>query len=307
MPDPITGRVLQFTAGVYRVHTPAGTFDCSLRGKAKREVGERVAIGDLVSIERLEDESESCRITEVLPRESRLSRHSMAKRREQVLAANVDQVAAVFAVARPDADVRLLDRLLAVAELHDLPALIVLNKTDLLEDGEVPPGLAAYAEIGYPVLPTCAKTGAGLEVLRGRLAGRITVFTGPSGVGKTSILNAVMPDLDLRVGAVGDRSGRGKHTTSAGVLIPLPGGGYLADTPGIQYFEPAGVDVADLAHAFREFRSLVDGCRFANCRHRAEPGCAVRAAVDDGSVHEHRFASYLSLLEDAEGGRESGR
>jgi ribosome biogenesis GTPase len=288
---------------VYRIHTPDGTIDCSLRGKAKRDAGERVAIGDLVTLEQVDD---SYRITEVLPRHSRLSRHSLAKRREQVLAANVDQVAAVFAVARPDPDVRLLDRLLAVAELHDLPSLIVANKTDLADESKVPPEIVAYREIGYPVLPTCAKTGAGLTELQERLQGRITVFTGPSGVGKSSILNAILLDLDLRVGTVGEKSGKGKHTTSAGLLIPLPGSGYLADTPGIQYFEPAGVAPADLAHAFVEFRPLVEGCRFADCRHRAEPGCAVMQAVTDGTVREHRYVSYLSLLEGAEDAREHG-
>ena len=267
-------------------------------------MAEPVAIGDLVTFERLDDGS--CRITEVLPRDSRLSRHSMAKRREQVLAANVDQVAAVFSVHRPDPDVRLLDRLLAVAELHDLPSLIVVNKTDLADRDKVPREFAAYAAIGYPVLSMCAKTGAGLDDLWEHLTGRITVFTGPSGVGKSSILNAILPDLDLRVGAVGERSGKGKHTTSAGLLIPLPDGGYLVDTPGIQYFEPAGVDPADLADAFREFRPLVDQCRFSDCRHRAEPGCAVRDAVEDGGVQRHRHDSYLSLLEAAEGTRESG-
>lgn len=260
-----------------------------------------MVIGDLVTFEVLDDGS--CCITEVLPRHSRLSRHSLAKRREQVLAANVDQVAAVFALHRPDPDVRLLDRLLAVAELHELPAVIVMNKADLADDGRVPREIMAYVEIGYAVLPTCAKTGAGLADLQQRLGGRITVFTGPSGVGKSSILNAILPDLDLRVGAVGDRSGKGKHTTSAGLLIPLPDGGYLADTPGIQYFEPAGVLPADLAHAFREFRPLVEQCRFADCRHRAEPGCAVIAAVASGVVGEHRYASYLSLLEAAEEAR----
>ena len=289
---------------MYRIHTADGTFDCSLRGKAKREALERVAIGDLVTFEQLDDDS--CCITEVLPRHSRLSRHSLAKRREQVLAANVDQVAAVFAVARPDPDVRLLDRLLAVAELHDLPSLIVANKTDLADESLVPPEIAAYAAIGYPVLPTCAKTGAGMTALQERLKGRITVFTGPSGVGKSSILNAILPDLDLRVGTVGEKSGKGKHTTSAGLLIPLPGDGYLADTPGIQYFEPAGVDPADLAHAFVEFRPLVERCRFSDCIHRAEPGCAVIQAVADGVVLAHRHASYLSLLETAEDSRGYG-
>jgi len=283
---------------VYRVHAGAEILECSLRGRAKRGAGERVAIGDLVTVERLEDGS--CRIEEVLPRRSRLSRHSMAKRREQVLAANVDQVAAVFAVRRPDPDVRLLDRLLTVAELDDLPVVIVANKTDLADGDALPAEFAAYAEIGYRILPTCAKTGAGLDDLRALLADRITVLTGPSGVGKSSILNGILPDLELRVGAVGERTGKGKHTTSAGLLIPLPSGGYLADTPGIQYFEPASVDPADLAHAFREFRPLVPHCRFADCRHRAEPGCAVREAVAEGTVREHRHESYLSLLEAAE-------
>jgi ribosome biogenesis GTPase len=301
VPDPLTGRVLQFTAGVYRIHTGQKTFDCSLRGRAKRDAGERVVVGDLVTFERLEDGS--CCVTEVLPRHSRLSRHSMAKRREQVLAANVDQVAAVFSLARPEPDVRLLDRLLAVAELHDLPAVIVMNKADLVGDVGVPPEIAAYSEIGYSVLPTCAKTGAGIPDLQERLAGRITVFTGPSGVGKSSILNAIMPELELRVGTVGEKTGKGKHTTSAGLLIPLAGGGYLADTPGIQYFEPAGVDPADLAHAFREFRPHVEHCRFSDCRHRAEPGCAVIEAVAEGSIPKHRHASYLSLLEAAEEAR----
>ena len=299
-----TGRVLQFTAGVYRVHTTEGTVECSMRGKAKHEAGEPVAIGDLVHVERLEDGS--CRIVEVLPRTSRLSRHSMAKRREQVLAANVDQVAVVLSVRRPEPDVRLLDRILTVAELHELPALVVLNKMDLSVDGRVPREVEAYEPLGYEVIPTCAKTGHGLDKLQEHLAGRVTVFTGPSGVGKTSILNALMPGLGLRVGAVGERTGRGKHTTSAGLLIPLAGGGYLVDTPGIQHFEPAGADPDDLAHAFPEFRSLVDSCRFADCRHRAEPGCAVRDAVEEGEIARERHDSYLSLLEAAEGARGPG-
>ena len=289
---------------MYRVHFPEGTLECSLTGRAKRDSEARVAIGDRVAVERLEDGS--CRIIEIHPRRTRLSRHSLAKRREQVLAANVDRVAVVLSVDRPAPDARFLDRLLAVAELHDLPAFLVLNKMDLAPGGQIPPDMLRYEEIGYPVLPTCAKTGSGLESLHREIVGRTTVFTGPSGVGKTSIVNALLPDLDLRVGAVGERSGRGRHTTSAGLLIPLPGGGYLADTPGIQYFEPAGADPADLAHAFPEFRPLVEQCRFTDCRHVSEPGCAVREAVAERRIDEGRYASYVSLFEAAGAAREHG-
>ncbi len=296
--DLVIGRVLQFAAGVYRVHTGDGTLECSLRGTAKRAAAERLAIGDRVEVERLADGS--CRIVRILRRESRLARHSLAKRRDQVLAANVDQVAIVLAVGRPEPDVRMLDRVLVVAELHGLPSLIVINKMDLSEDGALPEALEHYGALGYPLLPTCAKTNEGLRGLQERLVGHITVFTGPSGVGKTSIVNAILPELDLRVGEVGERSGRGRHTTSAGLLIPLPDGGYLADTPGIQYFEPTSVDPADLADAFPEFRPLVEVCRFGDCRHRSEPGCAVREAVELGRVDGGRHESYLELLAAAE-------
>jgi len=302
--EVVTGRVLQFTAGAYRVHVPMGTLECSLSGRAKREAGERVAIGDEVAVERLEDGSS--RIVEILPRRTRLARHSLAKRREQVLAANVDQVAVVLSVDRPAPDTRLLDRLLAVAELHGLPALVVLNKMDLAPGHEIPREVRYYAEIGYPVHPTCAKSGAGLDRLWTELTDRTTVFTGPSGVGKSSIVNAMMPGVDLRVGEVGERSGRGRHTTSAGLLIPLPCGGYLADTPGIQHVEPAGADPAELARAFTEFRPLVGRCRFADCRHMEEPGCAVREAVQDGRIEERRHASYVSLFEAADASRDYG-
>lgn len=302
--ETVTGLVLQFTAGVYRVHASGGTLECTLRGSTKRAGSERLAIGDRVEVETHADGTG--RIVRILPRTSRLARHSLAKRREQVLAANVDQVAIVLSVQRPRPDIRMLDRLLVVAELHGLPALVVVNKMDLAPGGELPSALAPYVDLGYPVLPTCVTRDSGLEGLRRSLAGHITVFTGPSGVGKTSIVNALVPGLDLRVGEVGVRSGRGRHTTSAGLLIPLTDGGYLADTPGIQYVEPAGVDPANLALAFPEFRSRIEHCRFADCRHRSEPECAVLRAVEEGEVDADRYQSYLQLLAAAEASQEPG-
>lgn len=293
------GRVLESAAGVYRVRAGDEELDCSLRGRIKQGPGS-IAIGDLVEVERLEDGS--CRIERVLPRTGRLARRSFAKRREQVLAANVDQVAAVVSVARPAPDLFLLDRLLAVAELNGLSALVVCNKIDLLAPGEgpLPAPLRDYAAAGYETVPVSAKTGSGLGDLAARLADRITVLAGPSGAGKSSLVNALVPGTGLRVGEVGDRSGRGRHTTTSGRLIPLGGETYLADTPGVQNFEPAALDAAELSAAFREFRPCLERCRFADCRHRDEPGCAVRAAVEAGAVPGHRYESYLSLLEAAE-------
>lgn len=293
------GRVLESAAGVYRIRSGDEELECSLRGRIKQGEGS-IAIGDLVEVERLEDGS--CRIDSVLPRRGRLARRSFAKRREQVLAANVDLVAAVVSIARPEPDLFLLDRLLAVAELNDLAALVVCNKADLIPPGEGPLSepLRAYAEAGYEVLLVSAKSGVGLDRLAERLAGRITVLAGPSGAGKSSLVNALVPGTGLRVGEVGTRSGRGRHTTTSGRLIPLGDETYLADTPGVQNFEPAALDPAELSAAFREFRPHLEQCRFADCRHRDEPGCGVREAVEAGEISPRRHESYLALLEASE-------
>jgi ribosome biogenesis GTPase len=301
----VIGRILQGVGGVYRVFVDGTEFECSLRGRIKQGEGS-IAVGDRVEIERQADGS--CRIEAVLPRRTELSRRSFAKRKEQVLAANVDQLAAVLSLTRPEPDLFLLDRLLAVAELNALDAFIVLNKMDL--DGgteregvfpsKLPDSLHPYLLAGYEVIPTSVMSGRGIEALRARLEGRVTVFAGASGVGKSSLLNAVLPGLELRVGDVGTRSGRGRHTTTAGQLIPLTESSFIADTPGVQNFEPAALEPGELSAVFREFRPYLDACRFANCRHRDEPGCAVREAVKDGRLSERRHESYLALLESAE-------
>lgn len=292
----MTGRVLQASGGTYRVRAGGRELDCSLRGRMKLDEGGSVAVGDRVEIEELEDGS--CRILAVLPRRGALTRRAVARRKVQVMAANVDQVAIVVAVARPEPDLYMLDRLLAVAEADELDAFVVCNKTDLPDP--TPEGLELYSDIGYDVLEVSGKTGDGIDGLRERVADRTTVLAGASGVGKSSLLNALDPSLDLRVGDVGDRSGRGRHTTTSARLIPLGGETFIADTPGIQHFVPARLEPGWLDHAFREFRAYLGDCRFADCRHRGEPGCAVLSAIEEGGVSARRHESYLTLLAAAE-------
>lgn len=292
-------RVLQVAGGTYRVRAEGREFDCSLRGRLKLDEGGSVAVGDRVDVEELEDGS--CRITGVEPRKSALVRRAVSRRKDQVMAANVDQVAIVVAAARPEPDLYMLDRLLAVAELDELDAFIVLNKADLREDGDgLPDELGEYAGIGYEILPASATRRTGIDALRDRLEGATTVLAGASGVGKSSLLNALSPELDLRVGDVGDRSGRGRHTTTTARLIPVDDDTFIADTPGIQHFVPVGLEASLLEYGFREFHPYLGACRFTDCRHREEPGCAILAAVEAGDVSARRHESYLALLEATE-------
>lgn len=292
------GRVLRIVGGTYHVEADGEELECVLAGRVKKEGDGQVAVGDRVEVERVP--GGACRIVEVLPRESRLARKSVARRREQVIAANIEQVAAVFSVREPEPDTRMLDRLLALAELNDLDAFVVLNKTDLLDGEGLPDAFGAHERAGYEVLPTSVPAGAGIAALRERLAGRITVLTGPSGAGKSSLLNAIVPGLDLRVGRVSPRKGRGRHTTVNAALHPLPGGGYVADTPGLQYVEMWNPSAGGLAGAFPEFRPWLGDCRFNDCRHLEEPGCAVLDALERGEIARSRYESYVSLLREAE-------
>jgi len=301
----LTGRVLRISGGTYHVLAGDAELECSLRGRVK--LGElAVAVGDRVRVERLEDGS--CRISEILPRAGTLTRHGVSRRREQVIAANIDQVAAVAAVCSPDPDFIMVDRLLVLAELDGLDGLVVANKADLVEEPEaLPDGFDAYADAGYEVLSTSATSGLGLDRLDRRLRGRVTVLSGQSGVGKSSLLNALMPGLDLRVGEIGERKRRGRHTTVAAALYPYgrdgcAPDGFVVDTPGLQYLALWNVEPAELSRAFPEFRPHLDRCRFKNCRHREEPECGVRVAIEAGEVSERRHRSYLTLLEESEGG-----
>jgi len=303
------GRVLEISGGSYRVAAgpPGGELpepgggqrlECTLRGRVKEKEEDRVAVGDRVEVEELEDGS--CRVASVLERDSVLSRRSVARRREQVIAANVDQIAVVTAVAAPEPDLRLTDRLLVLAELNGLSAFVVANKVDLRDADDL---RDVYRAAGYETVATSAETGEGLDRLDECLSGRTTVLAGASGVGKSSLLNALVPGLELRTAEVGRK---GRHTTVSATMHPYGDRGYVVDTPGLQYLALWQVDPAELAWAFPEFRAHVAGCRFSDCRHLAEPGCGVKAAVETGEVPRRRHESYRSLLEAIEEEREPG-
>ena len=305
------GVVLEGTGGVWRVRTESGeTIDASLRGRLKKEprpddesAPRKLAVGDRVVLEPAE-QGTAWTISEILPRSSQLGRREPGGRHgERVLAANVDQVVVVFAVARPEPHPGMLDRFLAIAEANDLPARIVANKIDLLAEDEAQGRFAMYERAGYPLHRTSVKQARGLEELREALAGRASVLTGPSGVGKSSLLNALFPGLALRVGEVSEAVNKGRHTTVGAYLHPLPGGGYVVDTPGLREVGLWGVPSTAIEHCFPEMRALLGECRFADCAHRTEPGCAVRDAVARGEIADSRYASYLKLraeLEEAE-------
>jgi len=253
-----------------------------------------VAVGDRV---RVEASGDGMAVVEVEPRAKTISRPDPSRpRREQILVANIDTILVVAAAREPDLVPALVDRFLVAAESRDLDAAIAITKIDL--DPAVASGATAalYRDLGYPVFPVSAVTGEGLEPVRAFLHKRTTAFLGHSGVGKSSLANALDPSLQLRVGAVHTGTGLGTHTTTTVSLLRLPWGGYLVDTPGIREFGIWDVDPRDLRHWYREISAFASRCRFADCLHEREPGCAVKEAVAAGTVAACRFESYLRLL-----------
>lgn len=293
------GRVLEAAGGVYTVRIESGeVVPASLRGRLKLEsrAGDKVVAGDEVEIAR--DDAGGATIESVGQRRSMLARRAPGRSRgARIIVANPARIVAVFALARPAPNPRLLDRFLVTAEVNDLPAVVVANKSDLPESADSLPLFPPYTAAGYPVIRTSVKTGEGLDELRSVLCDSTSVVTGPSGVGKSSLLNAIEPGLALRIGAVSEAVGKGRHTTVTSRLIPLGCGGYVADTPGIRELGLWQVDQAMLADAFPEFREPAESCRFApSCSHSHEPGCGVLDRVRDGTIAASRHESYLALL-----------
>jgi ribosome biogenesis GTPase len=265
----------------------------------------KLSVGDDVLLEPGE-RGEAWAIAEILPRRSRLARRMPGGGKgERVLAANVDQVVVVFAAAKPEPHPRMLDRFLVIAEGNDLSARVVINKTELVGEAAARERFRDYERAGYSVFLTSVKAAIGLEDLRAALSGRRSVLTGPSGVGKSSLLNALFPGANLRVGAISESVEKGRHTTVGALMLPLPApdGGYVIDTPGLREVGLWELPTAQLDWCFPEMRPYRESCRFTDCRHIAEPDCGVRAALKSGAISEARYDSYVRLLEEMQAGR----
>lgn len=320
----VHGVVLNGTGGIWRVRRDDGvTIESSLRGRVKKSnSGKRadgslrrdtisaaaetlkLTVGDRVVLEQ-EGEDGAWAISEILPRRSHLARRNPGGGHgERIVAANVDQVVIVFAAANPEPHPRMLDRFLVIAEANELAARIVINKVELVGGAdEARKRWMDYERAGYTIHYTSVKQREGLEPLHDALAGVVSVLTGPSGVGKSSLLNAMFPGLNLRVGEISESVNKGRHTTVGGFVHPLPGaeGGYVVDTPGLREVGMWALSPTELDQCFPELRPFLSGCRFADCRHSVEPGCAVRDAVARGDVSKARYESFIKLREELEG------
>ena len=275
-----------------------------MRGRLKKlDDSLKLTVGDAVTLEPGAT-GDTWVIGTIHPRKSQLARRMPGGGHgERIVAANVDQVMIVFAAAKPEPHVRMLDRFLVIAEGNALDARVVINKIDLVDEAETRERFADYVKAGYPMHFTSMKKQIGLEELHDALAGRVSVLSGPSGVGKSSLLNGMYPGLNLRVGEISESVNKGRHTTVGGYMHPLPDGGYVVDTPGLREVGMWGMPSEHLDSCFPELRPYLEKCRFGDCTHLTEPDCAVRAAVESGEASAERYDSYAKLrgeLEDTE-------
>jgi ribosome biogenesis GTPase / thiamine phosphate phosphatase len=291
------GRVIRAQSRRFTVSGERGAVPAILPKRLRFEHPEwvdPVAVGDEVEAALARGQA---LIRRVLPRRNLLARRAIGGTKRQMLAANVDRAVVVLAAAEPEWKPATLDRYLVLSSVSDIPSLIWINKADLVS--RIPDGglLDCYAEMGITVLCGSAETGAGIEALLGHLAGQAAVFIGPSGVGKSSLVNRLVPTAAARVGDVSASTKKGIHTTSWIELHDLPGGGHLIDGPGLRTLDLSDVAIGELARHFPELQSLSGDCRFPDCAHMAEPDCAIKDAVASGRVAPHRYQSYRRIYE----------
>ncbi len=309
------GLIVDGSRGIYHVQTAQGLLQCTIRGRLRKSIAypestsgrkgaksvkvkekDPVAVGDRVQV--LPIGQATGVIEEVLARAGGSFTRGDPMKGSLTSIAGIDQMVVVLAAREPSPHLRMLDRFMVIAEAQEMDLTLCINKIDLGIEPWLAERLQLYADIGYPVVRVCATTGEGIDELRARLGGRVSALIGPSGVGKSSLLNAIEPQLSQRVSQVSESTHKGRHTTTGTQLFALagPAGGHLADTAGIRMLAIGTLPVA-LDRCFREFRPWLGNCLFGDCRHVQEPDCAVRQAVNQGMVDRERYASYLRLLD----------
>jgi len=296
------GLIIKSTGSWYQVQIPDGRrFEARIKGKFRIKglsTTNPLAVGDQVDFE-FEPGSENAVINHLYPRRNYIIRKSInLSKQAQIIAANLDQAFLVVTLASPRTSLGFIDRFLVTAEAYSIPACLIFNKLDLFSDE----GLeilaeyqSIYQKIGYPCYEVSALEGTNIPLIQQLITQKTTLFSGHSGVGKSSLINALLPDLAIRTGEVSDWSDKGMHTTTFAEMHELPGGGFIVDTPGIRELGVIDIEQAELSHFFPEMRDRLNQCRFNNCRHINEPGCAVLRAVEDGAIELSRYESYLSI------------
>ena len=295
----LRGQVIFRSSREVRVLHEGEVFRCDLAGRLRKAGANPIVVGDWVEFERNEntDVESDGRVLSVEERKVWLSRRrDVGKARELILAANVDQVAGVFSVKKPRIKFGALDRILMASECMSLPALVVINKTDLGIPDEIEDRLSVYPDLGYEILRTSAETGEGLDLLEKKLRGKATVLSGPSGAGKSSLISKVL-GIDLKTGEVSEHNEKGKHTTTAVTWHPGAADSAIVDTPGFRDWALWGLEPRELAHWMPDLKRHLHDCKFNDCMHREEPGCGILGAVESGDLDPRRYRSYLGILE----------
>lgn len=303
------GLVIKNTGSWYQVKTGEGELvDCKIKGNFRlKDIKSTnpVAVGDYVRI--VANPEGTALITEIEERKNYIIRRSSnLSKQSHILAANIDQCMLIATVNYPETSTTFIDRFLASAEAYRVPVKLIFNKTDLYDEDELRylDGLIAlYTHIGYPCFRISATGKEGIEPLREELRERVTLFSGHSGVGKSTLINTLLPDLNIRTREISSYHKKGTHTTTFSEMHPIPGNGYIIDTPGIKGFGTFDMKEGEIGHYFPEIFKTSARCRYYNCTHRAEPGCAVREAVEKHLISESRYSSYLNIMEDKDGGK----
>ncbi|MBQ0081068.1 MAG: ribosome small subunit-dependent GTPase A [Alistipes sp.] len=293
--------VVKATGSWYEVLTQNGIVHCRIRGKLRLK-GVRstspVVVGDQVSIEKDESMGDWC-ITEIHPRRNYMIRRaSNLSKESHIIAANIDMAYIVVSRNNPETPLEFIDRMLVTCEAYKIPATIILNKVDLLSNDEIESFHRIYSNTGYEVIDFSVIHNIGLSALESRLEGKTSLFTGNSGVGKSSIISLLLPNEKIRTGEVSDAFHKGKHTTTFSTMYNYSNRGFIIDTPGIKGFGLIDISEKELSHYFPEMMSRLSECRFYNCTHRHEPGCAVIEALQNGTISSERYESYLKILDE---------